>query len=88
MVRETSESIVGAVTGTPTAPRSPLLGRYDTDGRLQCTGHTTAQTADRTFAGLLAPAGDEPPLARLDVLRLPCWIDVLKRIEQGWIRAG
>ncbi|MET7920371.1 ATP-dependent DNA ligase [Streptomyces avermitilis] len=62
-VRETSEAIVGAVTGTLTAPRSLLLGRYDTDGRLQYTGRTTTltQTAGRAFPGLLAPAGDEHP---------------------------
>ncbi|MFJ8510791.1 ATP-dependent DNA ligase [Streptomyces avermitilis] len=62
-VRETSEAIVGAVTGTLAAPRSLLLGRYDTDGRLQYTGRTTTltQTAGRAFAGLLAPAGDEHP---------------------------
>lgn len=34
-VRETSEAIVGAATGSPAAPRTLLLGRYDTDGRLQ-----------------------------------------------------
>ncbi|MCX5096426.1 hypothetical protein OOK36_48355 [Streptomyces sp. NBC_00365] len=28
-VRETSEAIVGAVTGSPAAPRTLLLGRYD-----------------------------------------------------------
>ncbi|MET7887824.1 ATP-dependent DNA ligase [Streptomyces avermitilis] len=62
-VRETSEAIVGAVTGTLTAPRSLLLGRYDTDRRLQYTGRTTTltQTAGRAFAGLLSPAGDEHP---------------------------
>ncbi|WP_314416190.1 ATP-dependent DNA ligase [Streptomyces sp. DSM 40484] len=57
-VRETTEAIVGAVTGPLTAPRSLLLGRYDTDGRLQYTGRTTTlpRTAGRTVAGLLTPA--------------------------------
>ncbi|MFF2205085.1 hypothetical protein [Streptomyces sp. NPDC058145] len=41
-VRETSEAIVGAVTGSPTAPRTPLLGRYDDEGRLQYVGRATA----------------------------------------------
>jgi ATP-dependent DNA ligase len=31
-VRETTEAIVGAVTGSLAAPRSLLLGRYDDDG--------------------------------------------------------
>ncbi|MFD7438360.1 hypothetical protein [Streptomyces sp. NPDC059861] len=34
-VRVTAEAIIGAVTGTLTAPRTVLLGRYDTAGRLQ-----------------------------------------------------
>ncbi|WP_247706321.1 ATP-dependent DNA ligase [Streptomyces liliiviolaceus] len=40
-VRETTEAIVCAVTGPTTAPRTLLLGRYDTIGRLQYTGRTT-----------------------------------------------
>jgi hypothetical protein len=57
-VRETTEAIVGAVTGPLSAPRSLLLGRYDDDRRLQYTGRTTtlAQAAGSTVAGLLAPA--------------------------------
>jgi hypothetical protein len=45
-VRETTEAIVAAVTGSLAAPSSLLLGRYDNDGRLQYTGRTTtlAQT--------------------------------------------
>ncbi|MFJ7905160.1 ATP-dependent DNA ligase [Streptomyces sp. NPDC096198] len=56
-VRETTEAIVGAVTGSLAAPSSLLLGRYD-DGRLQYTGRTTtlARAASGTAAGLLAPA--------------------------------
>ncbi|MEV6406000.1 hypothetical protein AB0M58_23995 [Streptomyces bobili] len=58
MVRETTEAIVGAVTGSLAALSSLLLGRYDNDGRLQYTGRTTtiARTASSTVAGLLAPA--------------------------------
>ncbi|MFD6171135.1 ATP-dependent DNA ligase [Streptomyces coeruleorubidus] len=57
-VRETTEAIVGAVTGALASPRSLLLGRYDARGRLQCTGHTTtlAQKTSGTLAGLLTPA--------------------------------
>jgi hypothetical protein len=57
-VRETTEAIVGAVTGTLAAPTSLLLGRFDDSGRLQYASRTTAltQTASHTVAGLLAPA--------------------------------
>ncbi|MET7566435.1 hypothetical protein ABZS95_41250, partial [Streptomyces sp. NPDC005479] len=55
-VRETSEAIVGAVTGSLAAPRTLLLGRYDTDGRLQYIGRTTlARTAGAAVASLLVP---------------------------------
>ncbi|GGW85793.1 hypothetical protein AB0E64_38425 [Streptomyces caelestis] len=62
-MRETTEAIVGAVTGALAAPRSLLLGRYDERGRLQYTGRTTTltQTASSTVAGLLAPAGPGHP---------------------------
>ncbi|MFD0332500.1 hypothetical protein ACFQZ0_01395 [Streptomyces erythrogriseus] len=57
-VREITEAIVGAVTGSLTAPRSLLLGRYDNHGRLQYTGRTTtlAQAASSAVAGSLASA--------------------------------
>ncbi|OQD57934.1 ATP-dependent DNA ligase [Streptomyces phaeoluteigriseus] len=57
-VRETHDAIVGAVTGPTGAPRSLLLGRYDTEGRLQYTGRTTTltQPASRTVGSHLAPA--------------------------------
>ncbi|MEV7004759.1 hypothetical protein AB0N62_45495 [Streptomyces sp. NPDC093982] len=56
-VRETTEAIVGAVTGSVAAPHSLLLGRYDDHGRLQYTGRTVnlAREASSTVAGLLAP---------------------------------
>ncbi|MDQ0935103.1 ATP-dependent DNA ligase [Streptomyces turgidiscabies] len=62
-VRETQEAIVGAVTGSLAAPRTLLLGRYDTTGRLRYTGRTTTlpQAAGRALAGLLAPAGNGHP---------------------------
>ncbi|MDX3696419.1 hypothetical protein PV726_40210 [Streptomyces europaeiscabiei] len=55
-VRETSEAIVGAVTGSLAVPRTLLLGRYDAEGRFQYVGRTTilAQAAGAAVAGLLA----------------------------------
>ncbi|GGM52927.1 ATP-dependent DNA ligase [Dactylosporangium sucinum] len=38
--RNTTEAIVGGVTGTPSAPGSLLLGRYDAGGRLRYVGIT------------------------------------------------
>ncbi|MEU8992883.1 hypothetical protein AB0C98_42000 [Streptomyces sp. NPDC048558] len=54
-VRETSEAIVGAVTGPLAVPRTLLLGRYDAEGRFQYVGRTTAlaQAAGAAVAGLL-----------------------------------
>jgi hypothetical protein len=65
VVRETTEAIVGAVTGTLATPRTLLLGRYDDDGRLQYIGRTTLlpREASSTVAGLLAPARGEHPWA-------------------------
>ncbi|MFI1726452.1 ATP-dependent DNA ligase [Streptomyces sp. NPDC020489] len=40
-VRQTTEAIVGAVTGSLRAPITALLGRYDESGRLRYTGRTT-----------------------------------------------
>ncbi|MEU3795943.1 ATP-dependent DNA ligase [Streptomyces fructofermentans] len=61
--RETTEAIVGAITGTPAAPRTLLLGRYDTTGHLQYAGRTTTlpHDADRALAGLLTVAGPGHP---------------------------
>ncbi|MGW7260631.1 ATP-dependent DNA ligase [Streptomyces sp. NPDC054834] len=55
-VRETSEAIVGAITGSLAAPRTLLLGRYDTEGRFQYLGRTTtlAQAAGAAVTDLLA----------------------------------
>ncbi|WP_329538272.1 ATP-dependent DNA ligase (plasmid) [Streptomyces sp. NBC_01450] len=57
-VRETSEAIVGAVTGSPAVPRTLLLGRYDDQGRLQYVGRTTtlARAMGAAVGGFLAPA--------------------------------
>ncbi|MER7694125.1 ATP-dependent DNA ligase [Streptomyces sp. NPDC097610] len=57
-VRETTEAIVGAVTGSLAAPRGLLLGRYDDGGHLQYTGRTTtlARTTSAAVGGLLTVA--------------------------------
>ncbi|MGW5609358.1 ATP-dependent DNA ligase [Streptomyces sp. NPDC003753] len=56
-VRVTTEAIIGAVTGSPAAPRTVLLGRYDAAGHLQYTGRSTtlSQTASHALADHLAP---------------------------------
>lgn len=57
---ESQETIVGAITGPCTMPRTPL-GHYDKSGRLQQTGRTTTlpQAAGRALAPLTASAGGE-----------------------------
>ncbi|MEV7994499.1 hypothetical protein AB0O67_22045 [Streptomyces sp. NPDC086077] len=52
----TTEAIIGAVTGSRTAPRTVLLGRYDTAGRLQFIGRSTtlSQAAGRALTDVLA----------------------------------
>ncbi|MER6433213.1 ATP-dependent DNA ligase [Streptomyces sp900105245] len=56
--RETTEAIVGAVTGPLTAPSTLLLGRYDTAGHLQYVGRTTtlARPTAAAAAAFLTPA--------------------------------
>jgi hypothetical protein len=62
-VRATAEAITGAVTGPLAAPRTLLLGPYDTRGRLQSMGRSTtlSQTADRALAVQPAPPSDGHP---------------------------
>ncbi|MGX5183410.1 ATP-dependent DNA ligase [Streptomyces avermitilis] len=61
--RQTEDAIVGAVTGSPVAPRSLLLGRYDASGRLQYIGRSTTlpQAAGRNVGTMLAPASGGHP---------------------------
>jgi ATP-dependent DNA ligase len=62
-VRVTTEAVVGAITGSLTAPSTVLLGRYDQEGRLQYVGRSTtlSQTAGRALADRLVPhAGAHP----------------------------
>ncbi|MGW5330736.1 ATP-dependent DNA ligase [Streptomyces sp. NPDC004014] len=56
--RETTEAIVGAVTGPLTAPGTLLLSRYDTGDHLRYVGRTTtlARTTAGAVAALLIPA--------------------------------
>ncbi|MFF9581287.1 hypothetical protein [Streptomyces achromogenes] len=56
-MRATTEAIVGAVTGSATAPRTVLLGRYDATGRLQYTGRSTtlSQAVGRALADVPTP---------------------------------
>jgi hypothetical protein len=39
-VRDTTEAIIGVVTGLFAVPQTVLLGRYDAEGRLRYTGAT------------------------------------------------
>ncbi|WP_328222260.1 hypothetical protein OG250_44060 [Streptomyces sp. NBC_00487] len=59
-VRETSE----AITGSLAVPSTLLLGRYDTEGRFQYVGRTTAlaQAAGAAVADLLAAGRRGHPL--------------------------
>ncbi|MFF8287400.1 ATP-dependent DNA ligase [Streptomyces albus] len=60
--RHTEDAIVGAFTGSPAAPRTLLLGRYDTDGHLRYIGRSTTlpQASGRAVADFLTPAKDHP----------------------------
>lgn len=61
-VRATEDAVVGAYTGPAAAPRTLLLGRYDTAGRLRYIGRSTTlpQASGRSVAKLLTPAGEHP----------------------------
>ncbi|GAA0451755.1 hypothetical protein [Streptomyces olivaceiscleroticus] len=62
-VRESTEAIVGAVTGSVRRPGTLLLGRLDAAGRLRYVGRTTQLAAGlvRDLAAELTPAGPEHP---------------------------
>ncbi|MFF9607697.1 hypothetical protein ACF1GY_36470 [Streptomyces sp. NPDC014684] len=61
--QETTEAIVGAVTGPLTAPGTLLLGRYDTGDHLRYVGRTTnlARTTAGAVAALLIPVASGHP---------------------------
>ncbi|MFF0790378.1 ATP-dependent DNA ligase [Streptomyces spiralis] len=61
--RDTTEAIIGAVTGTLRRPQTLVLGRLDQDGRLRSIGRSTPVSleAERQLAELLTPAGPGHP---------------------------
>ncbi|MGW7276470.1 ATP-dependent DNA ligase [Streptomyces sp. NPDC054864] len=61
--RDTTEAIIGAITGTPNHPRGLILGRLDQDGNLRPVGRSTPLGADavRQLTGKLAAAGPDHP---------------------------
>ncbi|GAA2530681.1 MULTISPECIES: ATP-dependent DNA ligase [Streptomyces] len=61
--RDTTEAIVGGVTGTLRCPQVLVLGRYDEDGRLRAVGRTTPLKPDAAaqLADHLHPAGPGHP---------------------------
>ncbi|MEU8992859.1 hypothetical protein AB0C98_41865 [Streptomyces sp. NPDC048558] len=62
-MRESQNAIVGAVTSSLAAPRSLLLGRLDTEGRLRYVGRSTtlSAAAGAAVAPLLSPAAGGHP---------------------------
>ncbi|MEU9182045.1 ATP-dependent DNA ligase [Streptomyces sp. NPDC048550] len=61
--RDTTEAVIGAVTGTLTRPRFLLLGRHDPHGHLHSIGRTAPlrPEAARLIGGNLTAAGLEHP---------------------------
>ncbi|EFL20004.1 DNA polymerase LigD, ligase domain-containing protein [Streptomyces sp. C] len=61
--RDTTEGIVGAVTGTLARPQLLVLGRRDEAGRLHAIGRTVplAPEVSRSVGEHLAPAGERHP---------------------------
>jgi ATP-dependent DNA ligase len=61
-VKHTTEAVIGGVSGSLTDPRTILLGRYDSIGRLQYVGRTTvlSRGVSRDLARHLVRAGDHP----------------------------
>ncbi|MFF0201212.1 ATP-dependent DNA ligase [Streptomyces sp. NPDC005017] len=61
--RITAEAVIGAVTGSCTAPATLLLGRYSTAGTLKLVARTTplAPTDSRDLARRLTPADPQHP---------------------------
>ncbi|MFF0714055.1 ATP-dependent DNA ligase [Streptomyces bauhiniae] len=57
--RDTTEAVVGAVTGTVEHPQTLVLGRYDEEGVLRAVARSTPLHPDRarSIGAQLAPAG-------------------------------
>lgn len=62
-VRDTTEAVIAAVTGTLEQPRSLLFGRYDTGGLLHYVGSSTGLTiaAARSLATVLTASDEQHP---------------------------
>lgn len=62
-VRDTTEAVIGAVTGSRHRPETLLLGRLDADGRLHYAGRTTplSPAAAAALDPLLLPARPHHP---------------------------
>ncbi|MFD3875648.1 ATP-dependent DNA ligase [Streptomyces sp. NPDC058623] len=66
--RDTTEAIIGAVTGTLTRPQLLILGRHDPDGRLRTVGRTVPlhpEPARLVGANLIPADPTEHPWERL-----------------------
>ncbi|MFB7649317.1 ATP-dependent DNA ligase [Streptomyces sp. NPDC056084] len=61
--RDTTEAIIGAITGTLARPQLLILGRYDDHGRFRMVGRTVTLRPDaaRQVAASLAVAGSDHP---------------------------
>ncbi|WP_323187930.1 ATP-dependent DNA ligase [Streptomyces sp. NBC_01264] len=61
--RNTTEAVIGAITGTMVHPQLLLLGRHDETGRLRPVGRTVllSPAAARELAAHLIPAGSGHP---------------------------
>ncbi|WP_243879397.1 ATP-dependent DNA ligase [Streptomyces sp. KS 21] len=61
--RDTTEAVIGAVTGALTRPQLLILGRHDRAGRLRAVGRTVPLRPEqaRQVAEYLAPAGPGHP---------------------------
>ncbi|MER5572884.1 hypothetical protein [Streptomyces massasporeus] len=62
-MRETTEAVIRAVTGSVALPRGLLLGRHDDQQRLQYIGRTTtlARVTGTAIASHLSPGGPGHP---------------------------
>ncbi|MFF9786289.1 ATP-dependent DNA ligase [Streptomyces nigrescens] len=62
-LRQSTEAVVGAVTGSVAVPSSALLGRFDADGHMRYVGRSTVlNVASRqALAAELQPAGPRHP---------------------------
>ncbi|MFI9585880.1 hypothetical protein ACIHCQ_29460 [Streptomyces sp. NPDC052236] len=71
--RQTTEAVIGAITGTLARPQLLVLGRYDAEGQLRAVGRTTPlkPTAARQLADHLTEAGPDHP-----------WTGVLNCVER------